>query len=255
MPLPLPCFDAPELPADHRPSSRAPLPGSELLLTAPRRLSRRSAALAAVALASTGCFGSFSASRKLWTWNKGVGDKWVNWLVFVGLSIVPVYALFGIADVLVLNSLEFWTGENPVLASGDGRSVHRVALADPTLLRLEVRRARSLTEAERSRAGANLAEPELESAVVLRRSHGAELEVLDLTGRTLSRVVAGADGGFELFSGEGRRLASLTAAAAERVGRGARQGSPILALLERALGSEFQVARGRAPWGSTNGLL
>ncbi len=63
------------------------------------------------------CMGSFSLWNKLLAWNDTLGDKYVNELVFLALWIVPVYELAMLADVLVLNSIEFWSGENPVEAS------------------------------------------------------------------------------------------------------------------------------------------
>lgn len=50
-------------------------------------------------------------------WNKGVGHKFVNELVFVAFWILPVYEVTAIADLLVLNSIEFWSGSNPLEAS------------------------------------------------------------------------------------------------------------------------------------------
>jgi len=41
-------------------------------------------------------------------------SKFVNELIFLGLSIIPVYEVCALVDVLVLNSVEFWTGDNPV---------------------------------------------------------------------------------------------------------------------------------------------
>lgn len=70
--------------------------------------------VAGFGLAQAGCYGSFTMTKKLHTWNGGVGDKFVNALVFVGLNIVPVYELAILADGLVLNTLEFWTGDNPM---------------------------------------------------------------------------------------------------------------------------------------------
>lgn len=71
-----------------------------------------------IALASTlllsSCLGSFRLTNKCYTWNKSIGDKWVNELVFVGLSIIPVYEICLLADAVVFNSIEFWTGNNPV---------------------------------------------------------------------------------------------------------------------------------------------
>lgn len=63
------------------------------------------------------CIGSFALTNKVLAWNKQIGSKFVNTLVFVGLHILPVYELSVIADILVINSIEFWSGDNPVTAS------------------------------------------------------------------------------------------------------------------------------------------
>jgi hypothetical protein len=79
---------------------------------------RRAAVLTLTAGAlvfSSGCFGSFNLTRKLWSWNKGVSsEKFVRELVFLGLNIVPVYSVAGFIDVVIINSVEFWSGKNPV---------------------------------------------------------------------------------------------------------------------------------------------
>ncbi|MBP3298858.1 MAG: DUF3332 domain-containing protein [Muribaculaceae bacterium] len=62
----------------------------------------------------TSCIGSFSLTNKVLSWNNSVGNKFVNELVFVAFWILPVYEVTSIADLLVLNSIEFWSGSNPV---------------------------------------------------------------------------------------------------------------------------------------------
>ena len=69
------------------------------------------------------CIGSFALFHKVKDWNDHVGDKFVNELVFVAMCILPVYELCLIADVLVLNSIEFWSGTNPALASAETKVV------------------------------------------------------------------------------------------------------------------------------------
>lgn len=63
------------------------------------------------------CIGSFSLTNKVLSWNNQVGSKFVNELVFFAFWILPVYEVTAVADVLVLNSIEFWSGNNPVEAS------------------------------------------------------------------------------------------------------------------------------------------
>lgn len=60
------------------------------------------------------CIGSFSLTNKLKAWNEGVGSKIVNELLFIGMHIIPVYEVTMLADALVLNSIEFWTDDNPL---------------------------------------------------------------------------------------------------------------------------------------------
>jgi hypothetical protein len=64
------------------------------------------------------CIGSFSLWTGLRDWNLGVSDKFVNEVVFLAFHIVPVYEVAYIADCLVLNSIEFWSGNNPVADFG-----------------------------------------------------------------------------------------------------------------------------------------
>lgn len=78
---------------------------------------------------TTSCIGSFSLTNKLLAWNKQVGNKFVNELVFFAFWILPVYEVSALADVLVLNSIEFWSGSNPmaqgkkVIDGQDGRYI------------------------------------------------------------------------------------------------------------------------------------
>ena len=72
------------------------------------------AVLCASMLTSTGCIGSFSLTNRLLGWNKTVGNKFLNELVFFAFWVLPVYEVTGLADLLVLNSIEFWSGRNPM---------------------------------------------------------------------------------------------------------------------------------------------
>lgn len=62
------------------------------------------------------CIGSFALFNKVKNWNEHVGDKFVNELVFVAMWILPVYELSFVADLFILNTIEFWSGTNPALA-------------------------------------------------------------------------------------------------------------------------------------------
>lgn len=62
----------------------------------------------------TSCIGSFGLTKKFLTWNQNIDSKFVNAILFVLMS--PAYAVTTIADLFVLNSIEFWSGTNPLEA-------------------------------------------------------------------------------------------------------------------------------------------
>ena len=80
-------------------------------------------ALALGSLSLSSCIGSFGLFNSVLKWNKGLcKSKFVNEIVFIVIS--PFYALCGVADFLVLNSIEFWTGSNPInVAEGQVKDV------------------------------------------------------------------------------------------------------------------------------------
>lgn len=63
------------------------------------------------------CIGTFTLTNKLLTWNRQISNKFVNELVFFAFWVLPVYEVTSLADVLVINSIEFWSGTNPLTAS------------------------------------------------------------------------------------------------------------------------------------------
>lgn len=97
-------------------------------------------AVVASGTALTGCYGSFGLTKKVYQFNGNLGNKWINSLFTVILG-GPVYGVSSLADVVVFNLIEFWTGSNPV-ASGakdfdqkmaDGTRVQGVKLDDGRL--------------------------------------------------------------------------------------------------------------------------
>lgn len=77
-----------------------------------------SVALAALLCSSlSSCMGKFALTKNLYAWNEQISNKFVNELVFIAFWVLPVYEVCGLADLLVLNSIEFWSGDNPMSAS------------------------------------------------------------------------------------------------------------------------------------------
>ena len=82
-----------------------------------------SALLLSAAIVLSSCIGSFKLTNNIKDWNETVSTKWVNEVVFLALHIVPVYPIAMMVDGVVLNSMEFWTGENLVIEKGEKKIV------------------------------------------------------------------------------------------------------------------------------------
>ena len=85
---------------------------------------------AAVAVAmSSGCMGSFALTKAVYHFNDTVtGNKIVNNVIFWVLAILPVYELAVMGDVVILNTIEFWTGAKLLGDAGAPASDERVAV-------------------------------------------------------------------------------------------------------------------------------
>ena len=74
------------------------------------------------ALTFSSCIGSFGLTNSVLDWNKRATDnKFVNEIIFVLIS--PAYAVCSFADLLVLNSIEFWTGNKVIGQVGTTKDV------------------------------------------------------------------------------------------------------------------------------------
>jgi len=83
---------------------------------------RKSALAAGLALAlfSASCLGPFNAFNGVRNWNANLNTSDTGKeLVFLGFTIVPVYFFAGLADLFVLNTIDYWSGENPVSDAGE----------------------------------------------------------------------------------------------------------------------------------------
>ena len=86
-------------------------------------LKQVAALLGCCACLFSSCIGSFALHGKLLNWNRNISTKFVNELVFLACNVVPVYGICYLADALVINSIEFWSGSNPMANVGDVKKV------------------------------------------------------------------------------------------------------------------------------------
>lgn len=77
-------------------------------------------AMASLVTISTlsGCYGKFALTRKVYEANGQVSDKFLRSGLTWVLVIIPVYGVAALVDFIAFNTIEFWSGKNPV-ASGE----------------------------------------------------------------------------------------------------------------------------------------
>ena len=67
-----------------------------------------------VAFIATGCTGSFNLTKKVNNFHRSQSDKWSDELCFLLVALTPIYGLAMLGDAIIFNSIEFWTGDNPI---------------------------------------------------------------------------------------------------------------------------------------------
>lgn len=68
----------------------------------------------AATLTATSCIGPNNAYNSVLNWNSKLSNKYVNELAFLGLHFIPVYQLCYFGDLVLFNSVEYWTGNNMI---------------------------------------------------------------------------------------------------------------------------------------------
>ena len=97
--------------------------------------------LACFMTATTACYGPFNLTKNVYHWNSGikgsgeVSDKWMKEFVFFGMIVVPVYMFSALLDGFIFNSIQFWSGDNPVKAADLNRdgTTKMVVLGETTI--------------------------------------------------------------------------------------------------------------------------
>jgi hypothetical protein len=60
----------------------------------------------------TSCLGPNHATGHLFKWNGGIENRWGRSVVFI--LVFPAYVVTSIGDVLIFNSIQWWSGDNPI---------------------------------------------------------------------------------------------------------------------------------------------
>lgn len=77
------------------------------------------AASLALGITCSSCLGPDNAYNSLKNWNAELSDvDAVNEIVFLGLTIIPVYGIASLLDVLIFNTIGYWTSSDVISDPG-----------------------------------------------------------------------------------------------------------------------------------------
>lgn len=164
-----------------------------------RRPNAMLAGLVALSLLSSGCYGPFLLTRKVWKFNGEVSDnKWVVEVVYLVCTWLPVYGVAGLADALIFNSVEFWTGKNPMSeANAQGISSKRIVRNNNEMI---LKREGNSLKVEQLRDGKT-------SASLQIQRQGDSMVALDENGALLYGAHTRADGSVQITDAKGKQIA------------------------------------------------
>jgi len=168
------------------------------------------AVMLVLCLGVTGCTGTFALTRKVYNFHTTQGDKWANEFAFLVVWILPIYGISTLADAIVFNSIEFWTGDNPVNASADGTSnVRHVKAGDDQATITYDKATDQLVLRSQTSSGEN---PQL----VFERS-GSAVFAKDAEGRVLYASMQEADGGIAIYDKDMQLVKRLSSDEVSRI--------------------------------------
>ncbi len=143
-----------------------------------------------------GCYGSFQLINKVYKFNGGLGSKFVNELGFLVMVIVPVYGVAGFVDAVVLNTIEFWTGTNPMAQNNGTRTI---SLPEGNL---------TMNNTDGTYEFKQVVNGKVECVRV--ETHSGVTVAYDQSGKILARSERNADGGVTVLDASGVTVSSLS---------------------------------------------
>lgn len=166
--------------------------------------------LVAAAMLASGCYGPFYLTRKVWKWNGEVSDnKWVVEVVYLVCTWLPVYGIAGLADAVIFNSVEFWTGDNPMknVDAGTTPKTTRIVRGDAEAVLTQTGEGLFIAQFQHGQPVANLR--------ITRQ--GDTTVAMDEQGKLLFTAQTMADGSVVVTNATSKQVASYSADQAQRL--------------------------------------
>ncbi len=155
-----------------------------------------------VAFFTTGCTGSFNLTRKVYNFHRSQSDKWSDELCFLVVALIPVYGFATLADAIVFNSIEFWTGKNPVEMSANPSS-SRIVQNGQEKYKMSYDAKTGQVRVTSLAAGNN-------HGVIFERTD-TMITAKDEKGQVLYSSLQGADGGVSIYDARGKLVKNYPA--------------------------------------------
>lgn len=100
-------------------------------------------------LSTAQCFGGFALTKKLYQFNKSIsagdnslGGKLVRTLAMWVMIIIPFYIVAFVADFVLLNLIEFWTGKPLIASSSDPEGRVTFTMISENEMRIDIKDAK-----------------------------------------------------------------------------------------------------------------
>ena len=172
--------------------------------------------LFAGALMVSGCYGPFNLTRRLHNWNGQVGGRWSNEVVFLVMGILlPVYNLAMFGDAIIFNSIEFWTGDNPIDPPMTAQTQRKTFAQGNQTVMLE----RTDSAASRRMNVQILENDQLVKQFALEATLDGPTVVKDASGAIVGSAQTLPDGTLVLYDAEGRETARHSPKDMDRVAK------------------------------------
>ncbi len=152
---------------------------------------------------TTGCTGSFNLTRKVYNWHRSQSDKWSDELCFLIVVLIPVYGIATFADAIVFNSIEFWTGQNPVTMTSNPPSSRIVQNGKEKYMMSYNNKTGQITLASLTPGNAN-------KTVILEKTDST-ITAKNEHGQVLYSSVQNIDGGVSIYDGNGKLVKNYPA--------------------------------------------
>jgi len=143
------------------------------------------------------CYGSFELTKKVHKFNGSLDGKFINEIGFLVMVIIPIYGGATFLDAVIFNTIEFWTGSNPLATNTPGEIL--VPGENMAIMLGNGTNNYRFTQTINGQ----------EVTIYVEYVDGASV-AKDAEGHVLARCVPNADGGVTIYDGSGNVTGTMT---------------------------------------------